>query len=198
MVRRCMIKSVVSWLHILVVSLLCVYVALFGSRQSLLHSLVNENFDCTKKHGTNVKKIKNHFLYYVYGCEIWSLAISEENWLRVFENWVLRKTVLGRDERKWQENGENCRLRSFVICILHQTSLGSSSQARCLGRGTWYIRERCTCRILLVNSEGKRPLGRSRPNDDSEGNRMGRFGPILFGFPQSVSFLLYHPSFVCR
>ena len=32
MVHQCVIKSVVMWLHILVVSLLCVYVALFGSK----------------------------------------------------------------------------------------------------------------------------------------------------------------------
>jgi len=43
-----MIKSVVMWLHVLVVSLLmCVCVALFESRQSLVHSLVN-NILCFK------------------------------------------------------------------------------------------------------------------------------------------------------
>ena len=40
MVHQCMIKLMVMWLHILVVSLL-MYVALFKSRQSLVHSLVN-------------------------------------------------------------------------------------------------------------------------------------------------------------
>jgi len=39
MVRQCMIKSVVMWLHILVVSLLCVYVALFGSSSLLPNSV---------------------------------------------------------------------------------------------------------------------------------------------------------------
>jgi len=27
----------------------------------------------------------------LYGCETWSLTLREEHWLRVFENWVLRR-----------------------------------------------------------------------------------------------------------
>ena len=45
MVHQCVIKSLVMWLHILAMSFL-MYVALFGSRQSLAHWLVNnKNFD---------------------------------------------------------------------------------------------------------------------------------------------------------
>jgi hypothetical protein len=39
MVHRCMIKSAVMWLRILVVSLLCVYVALFESKKKILYLL---------------------------------------------------------------------------------------------------------------------------------------------------------------
>jgi hypothetical protein len=35
----------------------------------------------------------------VYGCETWSLALSEEHELRVFENRVLRR-IFGRNENE--------------------------------------------------------------------------------------------------
>jgi hypothetical protein len=39
----------------------------------------------------------------LYGCETWSLTLREERRLRVFENWVLRRTFgAKRDE----ESGE--------------------------------------------------------------------------------------------
>jgi hypothetical protein len=62
----------------------------------------------------------------LYGCETWSLAVREEHRLRVFENRVLRR-IFGpnRDEvrRKW-----SCTMRSFIICIHPQISLGRSNQ----------------------------------------------------------------------
>jgi hypothetical protein len=54
-----------------------------------------------------------------YGYETWSLALREEQRLRVFENRVLRK-IFGpkRDEviRGWR----NCIMRSFIICMARQ------------------------------------------------------------------------------
>jgi hypothetical protein len=53
----------------------------------------------------------------LYGCETWSLTLREEHRLRVFENRVLRRIFgLKRDE----VTGENCIMRSFVICTLPQ------------------------------------------------------------------------------
>jgi hypothetical protein len=48
----------------------------------------------------NIKKYRNIILpVFVYGCENWSLILREENWLRVFENRVLRKRFwLKREE----------------------------------------------------------------------------------------------------
>jgi hypothetical protein len=36
----------------------------------------------------------------------------------VFENRELRR-VFG-PKRKWQEAGEDCKMRSFITCMLHQ------------------------------------------------------------------------------
>jgi hypothetical protein len=38
----------------------------------------------------------------------------------VFENWVLRR-IFGRGGMKWQEGGENCITRNFVICSLQES-----------------------------------------------------------------------------
>jgi hypothetical protein len=53
----------------------------------------------------------------LYGCETWSLTLREEYRLRVLENKVLRR-IFG--SRKDEVTGENCLMRSFVICTLRQ------------------------------------------------------------------------------
>jgi hypothetical protein len=62
-----------------------------------------------------------------YGCETWSLALSEEHRLRVFENRVLRR-IFRPKRNKVTENGGSCTTRNFIICIHPQISLGRSSQ----------------------------------------------------------------------
>jgi hypothetical protein len=59
----------------------------------------------------------------LYGCGTWFLTLTEEHMsrLRVFENRVLRR-IFGR------EAGEDCIMRSFITCRLHQILLGLSSQ----------------------------------------------------------------------
>jgi hypothetical protein len=51
----------------------------------------------------------------LYGCETWSLTLREERRLRVFENRVLRR-VFGPKRDEVTENGENCIMRSLIIC----------------------------------------------------------------------------------
>ena len=53
----------------------------------------------------------------LYGCEIWSLTLREEQRLRLFENKVLRK-IFGLREIKLQENGENYIMLRNMYCIL--------------------------------------------------------------------------------
>jgi hypothetical protein len=55
----------------------------------------------------------------LYECETWSLTLREEHRLRVFENRVLRR-IFGPKRDEVTGNGENCIMRSFVICILRQ------------------------------------------------------------------------------
>jgi hypothetical protein len=41
--------------------------------------------------------------------------------VRVFENRMLRRRhVFGPKKMKQQEVGENCIMRSFIVCTLHQ------------------------------------------------------------------------------
>jgi hypothetical protein len=56
----------------------------------------------------------------LYGCETWSLTPGDEHRLKVSENKVLR----GIFGPKWQEAGEDCIMRSFITCTLHQILLG--------------------------------------------------------------------------
>ena len=51
----------------------------------------------------------------LYGCETWSLTLREELRLRVFENRALRR-VFGPKRDEVTGDGENCIMRSLVIC----------------------------------------------------------------------------------
>jgi hypothetical protein len=55
----------------------------------------------------------------LYGCETWSLILREVHRPRVFEIRVLRR-IFRPKMKKCQESGENCIMKSFVICTLHQ------------------------------------------------------------------------------
>jgi hypothetical protein len=56
----------------------------------------------------------------LYGCATWSLKWREKRRLRVFENRVLRRIGLMREEKTG--NGENYIMRSLMICT-HQPIL---------------------------------------------------------------------------
>jgi len=70
----------------------------------------------------NINIHSNVMLSVSYGCETWSGILGEERKLRVLENRALEK-ILGT-RRKKQENGEDCTMRSFMICKPHQIYLG--------------------------------------------------------------------------
>ena len=57
-----------------------------------------------------------------YGGETCCRVLGDERKLRVLENRVPNK-ILGT-RRKRQENGEDCTMRSFMICKPHQIYLG--------------------------------------------------------------------------
>jgi hypothetical protein len=95
--------------------------ACYHSIQSVLSSrLLSRN--------VKVKIYKTIILPVVlYGCETWSLTLSEKHRLRVFENRFLRK-IFGP---KWAEvTGEwrSSTVRSFIFCNHTQLLLGRSNQ----------------------------------------------------------------------
>jgi hypothetical protein len=58
--------------------------------------------------------IKTTFI--LYGYETYSLPLWGQQRLMVFQNRELRRyKYLGLTGRKWQEAGEDCILRSFII-----------------------------------------------------------------------------------
>jgi hypothetical protein len=57
----------------------------------------------------------------LYGCKTWSLTLREEYRLRMFDNRVLRKTFMS--VRKEEETGENCVMKSIVICTANKILL---------------------------------------------------------------------------
>jgi hypothetical protein len=55
----------------------------------------------------------------LYGCEIWSLTLRENNRPRLFENKLLRG-IFGLKRVEVTGGGEKSTKRSFVICTLRQ------------------------------------------------------------------------------
>jgi hypothetical protein len=55
----------------------------------------------------------------LYGCETWSLILRDEHRLRVFKIRVLRG-IFEQKGMKLLEVGENCIMRNFITCTLHQ------------------------------------------------------------------------------
>ena len=60
---------------------------------------------------------------FLYGCNTWSLTLREERRLRVFESRVLRR-IFGRRKKRCQGSGENCIMRSLMICTSHLILFG--------------------------------------------------------------------------
>jgi hypothetical protein len=57
--------------------------------------------------------------------------------------------------RKWREAGENCTVRSFMACTLHQILLGWSSQGGWDGRGMYHSRERWEMNTIFSSGNVK-------------------------------------------
>jgi hypothetical protein len=68
-------------------------------------------------------KIKIHgkaiLPFVLYGCETWSVILSSEHKLGVFENRLLRK-IFGPRREEETARGDNYITRSFMICTTHQ------------------------------------------------------------------------------
>jgi hypothetical protein len=99
----------------------------------------------------------------LYGWETWSLILTKERRLRVFENRVLRR-VFGpkRDE----VTGEWRKLHSKKLSDLYSlpsiVRVVKSRRIRWAGHGGRMGEGRGVHRVLVGKPEGKRPMGRPR------------------------------------
>ena len=96
----------------------------------------------------------------LYGCETWSLTLSEERRLRVFENRVLKVFGPKRDE----VTGEWRKLHNEELNDLYPlpsiVRVVKSRRMRWAGHVAGMGEDRVVQRVLVGKPEGKRPLGR--------------------------------------
>jgi hypothetical protein len=99
----------------------------------------------------------------LYGCEIWSLTLKEERWLRVFGNRVLRRVFGPKRDKvmgEWrilhnEELSDLCWLPN-IVRVVETRKMRWTGHVACMREG------RGVHRVLMGRPEGKRPLGRPR------------------------------------
>ena len=90
--------------------------------------------------------IKSYFIMYymlfwaMSSINVWSLTLREEHRMRVFENRVLRNIFLLK-RVEVTRSGENYITRSFMICTVHQISVGWSNQEEWNRQGMQHVWE---------------------------------------------------------
>jgi len=100
----------------------------------------------------------------LYGYETWSLALREERGLRVFENWVLRKTFgLKRNEVTGEWRKLHIKELNDLYCPPNIVRAIKSRRTRWAGHVAHMGQSRGVYRALVGKPDGKRPLGRPRP-----------------------------------
>jgi hypothetical protein len=84
----------------------------------------NACYHCVQKLFSKILQIKIYksiiLPVVLFWCGTFSLTLREEHRFRVL--WMLRR-IFG-SKRKWQEARENCKMRSFITCMLHHVLLG--------------------------------------------------------------------------
>ena len=96
----------------------------------------------------------------LYGCKTWSLTLTEERRMGVFENRVLRR-IFG--PKREDVTGEWRKLHNEELndlyCSPNIVLVMKSRRLSCAGHVARMGERRGVCRILVGKPEGKRPLG---------------------------------------
>jgi hypothetical protein len=128
----------------------------FGAESSVFSSAFKED----KKSRVYRTKILPVALY---GCEIWSLILREENSTRMLENRLMRR-ILGPKRDKM--TGGWIKLHSEELHDLYSSPsiirIIESRRMRWAGNAERMGEKRNAYRLLVGKQEGKRPLGRPR------------------------------------
>jgi hypothetical protein len=125
----------------------------------------------------------------LYGCENWSLTLSEERRVRVFENGVLRGIFrLKRDEVIRERRELHSEELSDLYCSPNIFRVIKSRRMRWAGHVAHMGEKRGLYRVLVGKREGKRPLGRPtrRWGDNIKMNLQGS-GMWVYGLDRSGS-----------
>jgi len=99
----------------------------------------------------------------LYGCETWSLTLTEERRLRVFENRLLRRIF---QPKRVEVKGEWRRLNNEELNDLYSSpnivQVIKSKRMRWAGRVARMVEKRGVHRVFVGKPEGKIPLGKPR------------------------------------
>jgi hypothetical protein len=144
-----------------------------NSRNPCYHSVQSVLSSHLLSKNVKVKICKTIILPVVwYGCETWSLTLSEKNRLGVFQNRMLRRIFGPRREEataeEWRKlhNGELHNLYSYPNIIRQIKSRTRwAGHVACLGE------EREVHKVFVGKPEGKRQLGRPRRRSE-DGTKM--------------------------
>jgi hypothetical protein len=108
-------------------------------------------------------KFQNHnFTWFLYGCETWSLTLTEKHRLREYENGMLRrifgpkkKKVVGGWKRLQNDKLHNLYASPNVVSVIKSKRIKWVGHAAHMGQMNTY-------KILVRKPEGKRPFRRHR------------------------------------
>jgi hypothetical protein len=102
------------------------------------------------------------FLAVMNGCETWSLTLREERRMKLFANRILRESLDLRGARKQASGEEYSAEFNDLSSSPNIIRVITSKIIRWVGHVALVRERRGLCRVLVMNPEENRPLGRPR------------------------------------